>query len=68
MVEKEKLNTITNFIGEGLEGYDSNGNPKLTHLIEDVLWFTDSEAEIEISRLHKKGYTGLEIRKGFGDI
>lgn len=58
----DKKYVIYNFINEYLEGYFDSGNPSLTCFKDSAMLFTFEDAKEHLEKLHKMGYTGLDIK------
>ena len=58
-----KQYVIYNFLNFFYEGDYDNGMPSLTPLHEDAIIFDLHDAEIMLDKLHKLGFTGLQIKE-----
>jgi len=59
----DKKYVIYNFLNEYFEGTYDNGMPSLTPFHEDAVIFDIHSAELQLSKLHEMGFTGLKIKE-----
>jgi len=58
-----KQYVIYDFLDNFYEGAYDSGIPSLTSFHEDAIIFDLHDAEIMLDKLHKLGFTGLEIKE-----
>jgi len=58
-----KQYVIYNFLNEYYEGDYDNGMPSLTPLHEDAIIFNLHNAKVILNKLHKLGFTRLQIKE-----
>lgn len=59
----DKEYVICNFLNEYLTGYFDSGYPDLSCLHDDCMTLTYKEAQEHLAKLHKMGFTGLQIKE-----
>jgi len=58
-----KQYAIYNFLNFFYEGDYDNGMPSLTPFHEDAIIFDLHDAEVMLDKLHKLGFTGLQMKE-----